>query len=345
MKIFHYLKIASINFIIFFLLYILLEIFSGTLLFKKKLNCNYLLCDQKYTFKNELYEPYNDIKYSRDKYGFRGRKKNLENIDILVLGGSTTDERYLNLDDTWVERLEEKINKKFSKEMDIVNAGIDGQSSVGHIWNFNNWFAKLDNIKPKYIIIYFGLNERDHKSRYDLEYQEFNFIDKIFILIKNNQGFTYNLYRHFDLIINKNEYKKIGHVKRNSNYKKVNYEKLPLDQNDKILSNKIYGNLKKLNDLVLDMNSIPIFITQRTLRWKKIDEQLFSLPGQNYYKDEKLRAETIMKFCEQNDLNCIDIFNTIDLKENDSYDLIHLNPTGAEKLSEEIYKKIINIIF
>ena len=52
-----------------------------------------------------------------------------------------------------------------------------------------------------------------------------------------------------------------------------------------------------------------------------------------------------MKFCEQNDLNCIDIFNTIDLNENDSYDLIHLNPTGAEKLSEEIYKKIINIIF
>ena len=58
------------------------------------------------------------------------------------------------------------------------------------------------------------------------------------------------------------------------------------------------------------------------------------------YKNEKLRAETIMKFCEQNNSNCIDIFSIIDLKENDTYDLIHLNPKGAEKLSEEIYKKI-----
>ena len=127
MKILYYLKIVSINFIIFLFLYILLEIFSGNLLFKNKLNCSYLLCNQEYTFKNKLYEPYNDIKYSKDEYGFRGREKNLENIDILVLGGSTTDERYLNLEDTWVERLEEKINKKFSKEIDIVNAGIDGQ--------------------------------------------------------------------------------------------------------------------------------------------------------------------------------------------------------------------------
>jgi len=58
-----------------------------------------------------------------------------------------------------------------------------------------------------------------------------------------------------------------------------------------------------------------------------------------------LRAEIIMRFCEQNNINCIDIFNTINLKENDTYDLVHLNPIGAEKLSEEIYKKIINIIF
>jgi len=93
------------------------------------------------------------------------------------------------------------------------------------------------------------------------------------------------------------------------------------------------------------MNSIPIFITQRTARWQKIDEQFFSISGQNFYKNEKLRAETIMKFCEQNDVSCIDIFNTVDLKENDFYDLTHLNPSGAGKLSGKIYKKIINIIF
>ena len=51
------------------------------------------------------------------------------------MGGSTTDERYLNLNDTWSEQLELNF-KKNNKSIDVVNAGIDGQSSFGHIWNF-----------------------------------------------------------------------------------------------------------------------------------------------------------------------------------------------------------------
>ncbi len=344
MKILYYIKIIFINLIIFLILFTVLEIFSGSLLFKKKLNCHYLLCNQEYTYKNNLYEPYNDIKYSKDQYGFRGREKKINDIDILVLGGSTTDERYLNLEDTWTEKLEEKINKSLNKKIDIVNAGIDGQSSVGHIWNFDNWFKKLDNFKPEIIIVYLGLNERNHKSRYDLQYHEFNFFEKIFILIKNNHGLTYNLYRYFSLILNKDEYKKIGHVTRDSNYKKISAEYMVIDESEKLLSRKIYNNLEKLNNLINDMDSTPIFITQRSARWKKENEQFFSINEENYYKNEKLRAETIMKFCEQNNVNCIDIFSIIDLKENDTYDLIHLNPKGAEKLSEEIYKKIKNTI-
>ncbi len=344
MKILYYLKIVFINLIVFVFLYTLIEIFSGTLFFKNKLNCNYLLCNKEYTFKNSLYEPYNDIKYFKDEYGFRGREKNIDDIDILVLGGSTTDERYLNFEDTWTERLEKKINTNLGKKLDVVNAGIDGQSSVGHIWNFDNWFAKLDNFKPKYIIIYFGLNERKDKSKYDLQYQGFSFFEKIFILIKNNHGLTYNLYQYFSLIVNKDEYKKIGHVKRKSNYEKINIEDYVMSKNEKILANKIYNNLEILNNLIIDMQSIPIYITQRSLRWKKKNNEFFSIPGENYYRNEKLRAETIMKFCKQNNVNCIDIFSLIELKEKDTYDLIHLNPIGAEKLSEEIYKKIKNII-
>ena len=44
-------------------------------------------------------------------------------------------------------------------------------------------------------------------------------------------------------------------------------------------------------------------------------------------------------------LICIDMFGNFDLNNDDTYDLVHLNPSGAEKLSNEIYNKIKNIIF
>ena len=43
----------------------------------------------------------------------------------------------------------------FFFNINFVNAGIDGQSTIGHIWNFNNWFNKIENFKSQYILFYF----------------------------------------------------------------------------------------------------------------------------------------------------------------------------------------------
>ena len=45
---------------------------------------------------NNLYESDSDyINYSRDKYGLRGNYNSIDNINILTIGGSTTDQRYI----------------------------------------------------------------------------------------------------------------------------------------------------------------------------------------------------------------------------------------------------------
>ena len=139
-------KIVFYNVIIFVFFYSLLEVFTGYIFFKNKLDCSYLLCNRTYNFVTpfDFYGKNNKTIYSRDKYGFRGRYKNLDKIDILVVGGSTTDERFLKLEDTWTENLE-KIFLNKNKKIDVVNAGLDGQSTYGHIWNFENWFNKLKN--------------------------------------------------------------------------------------------------------------------------------------------------------------------------------------------------------
>ena len=101
-------KIFIYNLFYFIIFYSFVEIFTGTLFFKNKLNCSYLLCNKVYNFLTPFDFYKNDKKtlYSRDKYGFRGRYKDLDKIDILTVGGSTTDERFLKLKDTWSEKLE-----------------------------------------------------------------------------------------------------------------------------------------------------------------------------------------------------------------------------------------------
>ena len=88
-------KYIFINVIVFLFLYSILEIFSGQIILKKKIKCSYVLCDANYNYKTKLYSSESIlIEYKKDKYGLRGREKSLLETDILVIGGSTTDERY-----------------------------------------------------------------------------------------------------------------------------------------------------------------------------------------------------------------------------------------------------------
>ena len=215
------IKIFLVNITIFLLLIIVLELVYGNKIYPNKLNCGYLLCSSNYTYKNNLYEGKNFINYKKDKYGFRGLRKNISQIDILTIGGSTTDERYLEIEDTWSEQLERKINNTYPKlDIDIVNAGIDGQSTNGHIWNFKNWFPKIKKFKTKYVFFYIGINEyfSDEKSKYDQGTKGLNYFQKIKLWVRENNGI---IYKSYDLVYRKYFLKDIlnvGHQIREKKY-------------------------------------------------------------------------------------------------------------------------------
>ena len=77
----------------------------------------------------------------------------------------------------------------------------------------------------------------------------------------------------------------------------------------------------------------PIFVTQRTARWKLNKNQVYSISeGYDYYSREKIISETILKICEKYKLICIDGFNQLNLNNEDTYDLVHTNPEGSKKL-------------
>lgn len=330
------IKILLINFLIFILLISIIELAFGNKLFSKKLDCTYLLCSANYSYKNDLYEPYGLINYKKDRYGFRGLRKNINKIDILTIGGSTTDERYLETEDTWSEQLERKINNFYPNlNFDVVNAGIDGQSTYGHIWNFENWFPKLENFKTKYIFFYIGLNEYFSKERQlsDRGTKNLNYFQVIKHWLKENNGIIYKsyylIYRKYYLkdVLN------VGHKIRELKYKPIETSFLINDENIKELNYR----LDKLIELTKKNNSIPIFITQRTQRHKIINNEIYSINDINYYSQEKQHSEIIMKNCKKNKIFCIDLFNKIDFTKNSLYDLVHTTPEGANLVANIIF--------
>jgi hypothetical protein len=343
-------KIVLINVIIFFSLIIIIEIIFFLLPKNNKLDCHYLLCNRTFQYNTNLHEGiknYNII-YERDEYGFRHRHKELNDIDILVVGGSTTDERYLNIKDTWINQLEEKLKTFYNKDIDIVNSGIDGQSSFGHLWNFKNWYSKLNFLTPKYIIFYIGINEvlyitpeeKKRREKFDnsINIQEYNILNKIKYILRKNQGIVYKSYVFLrGLIIKNNE---VAH----SNDRKKSIYKIP---SKKTLINNyskdiFLNNLNLIYEYSIQMKSIPIFITQKTMRGKKIDDQVLSISEFDYFSYEEKLSEFIIDFCKEKNIFCIDVNKSFNLSVDDTYDLVHLSPNGSKKLSVFLFERLKN---
>lgn len=111
------------------------------------------------------------VTYSRDSYGLRGSCPDPVAIDVVTIGGSTTDQRYISDGETWQDVLQEEIRTRTGDEMFCVtNAGIDGHSTYGHIASLHSWFPLIPDFKPSTYIIYAGINDagfRDGPSQFD----------------------------------------------------------------------------------------------------------------------------------------------------------------------------------
>src|SRR3954452_7938174 len=53
-------------------------------------------------YQQNLYEPSSVVTYVRDGYGLRSVRARLEDVRLVALGGSTTDQRFVPEGDTWL---------------------------------------------------------------------------------------------------------------------------------------------------------------------------------------------------------------------------------------------------
>ena len=78
--------------------------------------------------------------YNRNKFGLRDDCSTTSNIDMLTIGGSTTDQRYVKLEDTFQKVLEERISEYIGRKVCVSNAGVDGHSSMEYSFHLKIGF-------------------------------------------------------------------------------------------------------------------------------------------------------------------------------------------------------------
>ena len=242
------------------------------------------------------------------------------------------------------------LNRPNKKDIDIVNSGIDGQSTFGHIWNFNNWYNKLNSFSPKYLIFYIGINDQLYLSPEEIKKKRKNYDNprdssnlNLFMKIKNilrkNNGIVYRGYTLLRDLISKNkDYFEVGHSPKRE---KMNY-KIP---SKKFLINikskkNFLDNLNMLYKYTIEIDAIPIFITQKTMRGNKISNKIVSISEFDYFSYEKKISNMIIDYCNDKEILCINVNELLDLTTNDTYDRVHLVPSGSKKLSVLLFDKL-----
>ena len=158
--IYKYFFVIFVNILLLVIFTILLELIFGNWLVKNKINQLNIPKNIKTIYKlNGLYKFDDDkIYYTRDKWGFRGNYDDISNIHILTIGGSTTDQKYISENYTFQDVIRDEFSKD-NKKINVVNAGIDGQSTYGHIKNFDLWFNNIPNLNVEYYLFYIGVND------------------------------------------------------------------------------------------------------------------------------------------------------------------------------------------
>lgn len=298
--------------------------------------------------------------YTRDSNGLRGVDGPLDAIFMLTMGGSTTDQRYLSDDATWQEVLQRRIEAD-GRTADIVNAGIDGQSSVGHIKNFAQWTTRIEDLKPRYILFYVGIN--------DFYFPDTNAFDGD--LAKTGIGRRIRdrsalvaMGRVLESLL-KGSTDETGARRRaghsfdgvyTAGYVELRTLERCCTQEVLVKSFQALGQrIVRLADLSRRAGSEPVFVTQRSALWMRGADGIVGAPGLRYaspsiltdlgamtgvdrHDIEKGQARAIMEACAMVEAVCLDLFAgaAFDLQQ-DFYDAFHNTPAGAEAVADYLF--------
>ncbi len=314
------------------------------------------------TSKLEFPREINISNYIRDKNGYRPYNKNyIKNGTILTIGGSSTDQRFVDDNRTWQSNLENDLN------LAVINGGVDGQTTYGHIFSIENWHSKsLITKKIDAIIFYIGIN--DVRFAKGLESVDGNIYDSPTMLRRlrsflSNRSFFYGKIRDVKTKLNyifgrelniPNGTDKIGHNVQNPNF-------LAIPQKSNALmskNNEIYPYQLLFEKLILNtQNKFPnaaINIVQqqdpKCLINKLNNDQIYfrvskkEVPNIDLYCVDLasiyMGQEKVIRELDNQKINLIKMYLDSPIPDSGFYDGLHTNSEGASYIANYLKTRL-----
>lgn len=344
-------KVLLFNIGFTFIGFVVLELVFGGWVTSKRINQINVMRHVDYRLNvSKLYPSAESlIRYKRDLYGLRGHYSDPAKIDILTIGGSGTDQRYLGEGKTWQDVLQSAFARR-GVSITVVNAGLDGQSTIGNIKNFSYWFPEIPNMRAKYVLVYVGVNDffvKDSLANDDLAGTQ-----TLKSVIKSKSA-LYRLYCNITGIYLASFAFPIRH--RSINFSMLKWTSAPLQADYSILMTERIAHyeqrLRILNKRIREFGANPIFVTQPMRMYKFHQGKLVGVAEPLYYDGVKINGVDcyrMMKLLHQKTLAvsknvsalAVDLARELDFNDQDFYDYIHNTPDGAEKIGNYLYQEL-----
>ncbi|MEO6314790.1 MAG: SGNH/GDSL hydrolase family protein [Chitinophagaceae bacterium] len=302
--------------------------------------------------KNQRVDPM--VINKRNSIGFRGENPAGDmnaRFTLLTVGGSTTACTALDEGKTWTDRLGRHLNKTFTSVW-INNAGLDGNSTYGHIKLISNYLSVLP-FKPKVIVFLIGVNDIDRDDISLEDAPETKGFAKKNMQWLENKSATVHFFRDLERSLYPIEI-----FKNNGNWNFTNFKAVYLSQSymdsaitkqDSLLQ-AFKKRLYHLTAACYKMNILPVFVTQPlvfgngTLHGGNpaIDFHVFNNDenGQLFWKKLTLFNDVTTKVSQEEKIHCIDLATLMPKDTLYYYDSMHYTNEGAEKVSRIIYEDL-----
>ena len=350
-------KVVLVNILITLGLLVVVELIFGNWVYGPEFGMMNIPRNMNRVIDTKRYLLLKDAVYTRDKYGLRGNYgDDPANIDIVVIGGSTTDEGFITDGETWVDVLGRRLTTAGVPQI-TVNAGVLGHTTVGHIYSFDAWFPQIPGLKPLYFIALIGANdmEVDGKSnillgraKYDrMEYP--NALRKVrqFLL---NHSIIYHLYKSVTGAIKAYRTKVYYHARTipNSEWIEATIPAAAFASKERELEpflDAYQDRVRLLIRRIRDRGSEAVIVTQSRAGWRIQGGRVLGRGkgGTNvgYYVQQSLFNARAMKSCREMQAICIDLSAELEFKDGDFFDDVHTTPQGSAKIGTLVADELV----